>query len=294
MSRFLGLLSVFILLSGSSFARDVDTFSVFFNLDDPFLNTAAEKKLEKIAQKIDASENILIIGYADYLGDVYYNDMLALRRAQNVAVYLEKSGVDRSLLKTIISRGEIERDKERPGGYWQDRRVDIVAKSKPKDLPRPAPPPPKPVPPSPPPVAKDTAKILTKESIEAADVGNTLKIPNLYFVGGRDIFRPGAEQTLEQLYEILDADTSLKIQIEGHICCVYGEGDGQDLATGQINLSWMRAKAVYDYLVGKGIDESRLKYIGLGHKHPVALDESSQYNADLNRRVEIRILDKKQ
>ncbi len=52
-----------------------------------------------------------------------------------------------------------------------------------------------------------------------------------------------------------------------------------------------RAKAIYNYLVSKDIDASRLRYEGFGKRRPVVAFESNEEDAKKNRRVEIRILD---
>lgn len=293
MLRFVCLVFVCCLQALYVSAQASDTFAVYFRLDDPFLNAAAEKDLSKTIVKIDASSTVTVVGYADHLGDTYYNDMLAFRRAQNVAAFLQNSGVDRNLIKTVIGRGEVRRKVEKAEGYWEDRRVDIVAKSKLSPV-KPAPVPEPVVPPPPVLVSNevdDSVEVVTKESIEKAEVGSTLKIDKLYFVGGRDIFKPGADDVLNELYEILKEDTSLRIQIEGHVCCTDGE-DGIDLGTGIKNLSFARAKAVYNYLVSRGINRDRLAAVGLAGAYKVEMDESEQQMADRNRRVEIRILAK--
>ena len=80
----------------------------------------------------------------------------------------------------------------------------------------------------------------------------------------------------------------LKIEVQGHICCVYN-GDGDDLDTGERNLSVARAKAICDFLIKNGIDASRLSYRGFGSSK--RLPNISIFDSK-NRRVEILILDK--
>jgi len=77
---------------------------------------------------------------------------------------------------------------------------------------------------------------------------------------------------------------TLKISIEGHICC-----DSNDVT----QLSLARAKLVYDYLVKNGIDAKRLSYKGFGATRPIhPLPELNENEQKENRRVEIRILSK--
>lgn len=286
-----GILICITVLFSKVQAQKIDTTHIYFQSDNSFLSPDAEKKLEKLAAQWGASVKLTIIGYADYQGDAYYNDMLAMRRAQNIANFLEQKGLDKKNLKMVTGKGEVKRDSERKGGYREDRRVDIIVKHAPpppevKPVPKPAPPPP---------VKKDTVAPVaaTKETIEKAEKGETLKIENLYFVGGRDIVQMGSEKALKDLYELMKESPKLKIRIEGHVCCTnYDEQDGTDLATGEDNLSEMRAKAVYDYLVYRGINASRLEYKGMARTMPVTRDESTNAMADLNRRVEIRIIEK--
>lgn len=278
----------------------MDTVHVYFDLDEAFLNARTEKKIEAIIKKYGASSTYMVLGYTDYLGDSYYNDMLAMRRAQSAVAHLKKNGVDNTSIKLSAGKGEILRERERQGGYAQDRKVDIIIKKLVV-----APPPVAPVPKpkgkavSKPPVAaavakKDTvARTVSKKAIEATAIGGTLKIDNLYFVGGRDIVTMSSEKALGDLYDLLKADTSLKIRIEGHVCCTnYDDQDGIDLATGRADLSFTRAKAVQDYLIYRGIDAGRLSCKGMARTMPVTRDESSDLLADMNRRVEIRIIDK--
>ena len=272
-------------------AQSADTTHIFFNTDDPFLNEAAEKKIDKLAMNLQPGVRITIVGYADYRGDVYYNDMLAMRRAQSVAAKLEKNGVDKKSLKLVASKGDVHRDEEKHGGYAEDRRADIVVKHEAAvKVPEPVKPKVKPKPVA---VKKEPAPTVTTENISEAEVGSTLKVDNLYFIGGRDIIKRESRKAVDDLFNILRENPRIKIQIEGHVCCTGNdEEDGTDLATGEDNLSEARAKAVYNILVSRGIYAGRLKYKGMARTKPVTRDESTQYLSDLNRRVEIRILEK--
>jgi outer membrane protein OmpA-like peptidoglycan-associated protein len=53
-------------------------------------------------------------------------------------------------------------------------------------------------------------------------------------------------------------------------------------------LSLRRAKAVQDWLVGKGISPDRLSFTGYGSTQPVASNETSLGRSQ-NRRVEIKV-----
>ncbi|GAX60515.1 outer membrane protein and related peptidoglycan-associated (lipo)proteins [Candidatus Scalindua japonica] len=71
----------------------------------------------------------------------------------------------------------------------------------------------------------------------------------------------------------------MKVRIEGHT---------DDIGSMKYNmdLSSKRAQAIKDYLVGKGIDPSRITTIGLGYTQPIADNDTPEGRA-LNRRAEI-------
>ena len=52
------------------------------------------------------------------------------------------------------------------------------------------------------------------------------------------------------------------------MCCTENSRDAVDRRTKQRNLSTARAKYIYDYLARKGIDKSRMNYVGMRRKFP--------------------------
>jgi len=84
---------------------------------------------------------------------------------------------------------------------------------------------------------------------------------------------------VDQIFELMKNNPTLKISIEGHTDNV---GD----AAGNKTLSNNRAKAIFDALVAKGIDKTRMSYVGWGQEKPVA-DNRTEDGRTKNRRVEI-------
>jgi outer membrane protein OmpA-like peptidoglycan-associated protein len=84
---------------------------------------------------------------------------------------------------------------------------------------------------------------------------------------------------VEQIFELMKNNPTLKISIEGHTDNV---GDAASNKT----LSNNRAKAIFDALVTKGIDKSRMSFVGWGQENPVA-DNRTEDGRTKNRRVEI-------
>jgi outer membrane protein OmpA-like peptidoglycan-associated protein len=93
----------------------------------------------------------------------------------------------------------------------------------------------------------------------------------------------GSYTELDRLYNILQENPLMKIEISGHT---------DKTGTDQINikLSENRAKVVVDYLVQKGIDRSRLEYKGFGSLQPIS-DNATSAGRAKNRRVEFKILE---
>jgi OOP family OmpA-OmpF porin len=84
---------------------------------------------------------------------------------------------------------------------------------------------------------------------------------------------------LSNIVDILQKNPDMRIRIEGHT-------DNIGSMKYNINLSQKRAQAVKNYLVEKGINESRVSIMGFGYKTPIALNDTEEGRA-LNRRAEI-------
>jgi len=89
-------------------------------------------------------------------------------------------------------------------------------------------------------------------------------------------------QLLNLLVDYLNNNKSIKIQINGYT-------DASGIAENNQILSEKRAKAVYDYLIEKGINPNRLNYRGHGASSPIATN-AYKWGRDINRRIEIEIV----
>jgi outer membrane protein OmpA-like peptidoglycan-associated protein len=126
--------------------------------------------------------------------------------------------------------------------------------------------------------------------LSTVSVGELLVLDKIYFYPGRHIFREISYEALETLYSMLMKNPDIRIRIEGHVCCTPGQADALDEDTYKNELSINRALAVRDYLVKRGIAANRLEYTGFARQHPVVDPETSEEEADRNRRVEIRVI----
>jgi len=104
---------------------------------------------------------------------------------------------------------------------------------------------------------------------------------------GKSVLREDGYAAVEQAIRVLKEYPLNKVSVEGHTDSVGSSAYNQ-------KLSEMRAKAVYNYLVEAGkIDPSRLSVKGWGEGSPVASNRTVR-GRDLNRRVEIIILKKRE
>ena len=93
-----------------------------------------------------------------------------------------------------------------------------------------------------------------------------------------------SEVAIMKLYGVLPKakeilrETNASIEIQGH-----SDNTGSDAAN--LKISEARAKAVYDWLLENGLDQSRLRYKGYGKTNP-RYSNSTQEGRDKNRRIE--------
>ena len=121
------------------------------------------------------------------------------------------------------------------------------------------------------------------KSIDASKVGDKLKLNNLNFVINTFIVTNVSRPKMYELFLVMKQNPKLKIEIQGNLCCQ---------PIDRVNLSTERAKAIYTFLVFKGIEKSRMTYKGFGSTNPIfALPEKNEEERAANRRVEILILD---
>ncbi len=111
----------------------------------------------------------------------------------------------------------------------------------------------------------------------------TSVLRNILFDVNKFELKPESYFELNKVLALLSANPKMKIEISGHT---------DNTASDAINipLSLNRANAVYNFLVSKGIDKSRMSTKGFGAGKPVA-DNGSAEGRSLNRRIEIKITD---
>ncbi len=112
-------------------------------------------------------------------------------------------------------------------------------------------------------------------------VEQTLTIRDITFENDSARLTANAQRLMENVVAFLRSDSSTRISISGHTDSVASDSYN-------MKLSRNRANEVRDYLVGYGIDASRLEAAGYGESRPVATNATAE-GRELNRRVEFRI-----
>lgn len=132
--------------------------------------------------------------------------------------------------------------------------------------------------------AQEAAAELAKSMDVKQDArGIVITLPgNVFFDFGKADLLPNARQALDRVADTLSTLPDRSYVIEGHTDNIGSDADNQ-------RLSERRAKAVRDYLVSKGIDDSRIQSVGKGESSPVATNDNPEGRAT-NRRVEIVVM----
>lgn len=129
----------------------------------------------------------------------------------------------------------------------------------------------------------DIRTVLTK-----LKKGEKYKVNNINFEGGTDVLLHASYPSVEALYQLMKKNKKMVIRIEGHVHGYKRKNGVKDPLWQQ--LSELRAKKIYDYLVKKGIEKERLQTIGFGDRMLLYSHARDDREASANRRVEINVL----
>lgn len=100
---------------------------------------------------------------------------------------------------------------------------------------------------------------------------------------GKATLQPGSSTTLDQAVDVLKKYPDVRVEISGHT-------DSTGSRELNMDLSARRADTVKEYLVGHGIDASRITTRGAGPDEPLETNATKAGRAK-NRRIEFRVLD---
>lgn len=217
-----------------------------------FLNSVKDVSIERMA----------IYGFCDDRGSYEYNKILSNNRAKTVKDIIIKHRNDGTEPRVfnIDGKGELELN------VSKETLVSDIRKRN----------------------RKVVISILPKNSIQSAfnsnlKAGDLINLKSLKFKKNVRHLESESIQPLKELANFLVKRTDIYFTVYGHVCCTYGNSDAIDKDTGKKNLSVVRAQYIRNYLVKKGVDPKRIKYIGLAGKQKLGGKTKD------DRRVEIYI-----
>ncbi|WP_417592918.1 OmpA family protein [Owenweeksia hongkongensis] len=234
-------------------------FEINFNLDSYALSKAQKSKVDSVLDlaPISVLKHVEIYGHTDSLAGIEYNRQLSKRRVQSILTYLVYNGLDPLLVDADYYGEERPKYDNAAPTRARNRRVEVHLIMDPSLFPEPD-------------------YRITSEKFKK---GERIRLPNLNFVGNQPIPVAQSFSVLRDLLEVMLMYPDLQIELQGHVCC-----------NDNYELSMERSKMVHDFLVGNGIDQSRLSYKGFSNKKPLFKEKTEKEKA-LNRRVEVLVID---
>lgn len=130
----------------------------------------------------------------------------------------------------------------------------------------------------------DLAKMLKGALSSVADTTETARgvivsLSGILFDVGKATLMPASQLSVAKLAGILMVFPNMNLSVEG-----FTDSTGSNELN--MRLSMDRARSVYEFLMGQGISNSRMRYQGLGPDNPVAPNDT-ETNRAKNRRVEV-------
>jgi outer membrane protein OmpA-like peptidoglycan-associated protein/tetratricopeptide (TPR) repeat protein len=129
---------------------------------------------------------------------------------------------------------------------------------------------------------KSDTSFQWKIPLSPIETGAKIVLRNVFFETGSSMLSSNSQTELNELVQLLRENPGMKIEIQGHT-------DNQGKPAENLKLSMLRAKAVFSYLINKGIANSRLTVNGFGDKRPITSNLTEQ-GKSLNRRTEIHVV----
>ncbi len=269
------------------FSNAQEKFVVYFDNNKHELNKAEQAKFDKWILDNKTSKILSITGSTDEVGSSGYNDTLSQKRVNSIyskvngkikiredfkSISLGEKGAtspnkaeNRKAIIHYILEKDLARENEilgiKPKVVDEEEIVPIEEEA--MNFPEGA---------------------TLEDKIELATKGTLIRLEDINFHINTFAVIPSSKRAIDELIYVLNKYPKLKIEIQGHICCVNKDAR---------NLSLDRARQVKRILMSEGIADKRVKVKGFGVSKPkFAIPEKSEFEAARNRRVEIMILDK--
>jgi len=279
------LLNYYLLFLLVQSAEAQEQFSVFFESNKFDITKTESKKLQDWIVANKDSKIVAINGYTDEVGSNEFNDTLAKKRVDFICSQLKSKVKIREDYKTRSFGENFNQSKNKA----ENRKV-IIYFILPKDLSR----------------EEDILGIKHKEvvndeivpieeeamnfpvnatledKIKLSKKGTLILLKDINFYVNTFAIMQTSKRAIDELIFVMNEFPNLKIEIQGHICCV---------PVDTRNLSLERARQLKRILVAEGIGEKRIKVKGFGVSKPkFSIPEKSEFEAARNRRVEIMII----
>jgi OOP family OmpA-OmpF porin len=113
-------------------------------------------------------------------------------------------------------------------------------------------------------------------------VGSNTVLNNVFFEFDKYDLQEKSITELTRVVDFLKSNPGIRIKISGHT-------DDQGTAVYNKQLSLLRARSVYNYLVSNNIAANKIEYTGYGQEKP-AFPNDSDINRSKNRRIEFEII----
>lgn len=114
------------------------------------------------------------------------------------------------------------------------------------------------------------------------ETGQVIRINNIFFEFAKADLKTESFSELNRIVKLMEQNPNMEIALGGHTDNVGSEESNLKLSTD-------RAKAVLNYLVSKGIAQTRITSNGYGKSKPI-VENNTEENRALNRRVEFTII----
>jgi outer membrane protein OmpA-like peptidoglycan-associated protein len=268
-------------------AKAQEQFSIFFDSNKFELTKVENKKLSDWIASNKEVKIVAINGYTDEDGSNGFNDTLAKKRVNTIFNLVKNNIKIREDFKTRSFGENFNQSKNKV----ENRKVTVYY-ILPKDLAREDEIlgiKPKVVEPEELiPIEEETMNFpenaTLEDKIQLSKKGTLIRLNDVNFYINTFAVMPSSKRAIDELIMVMNNFPKLKIEIQGHICCVPKDAK---------NLSLERARQVKRILVSEGISEKRIQVKGFGVSKPkFPIPEKSEFEAARNRRVEIMILEK--
>ncbi|MEO9022481.1 MAG: OmpA family protein [Ginsengibacter sp.] len=118
--------------------------------------------------------------------------------------------------------------------------------------------------------------------LEPIEANAKVILKNVFFDTKKTDLKPESITELDNVVRLMNENPNMKIRIGGYTDNIGKPEDNLKLSTG-------RAVSVVNYLLNKGVNNSRLSFKGFGETHPIADNKTEQGRA-LNRRTELSVV----